>query len=224
MRYRPSSDAPARCPSSACCSLRSIAIVGASADPRAFGDFVQANLERFGYEGQMHLVSRSSAEINGRACVQDDRRAAGGHRPRGARHSGGGRAGRRQGLGGATLPRRCLFASGYAEAGDEGHARQQALAATAREAGIAAGRSELHGLHQPRRRRARHFRAPAPDAVRETRPGVGRGRAKRRHGSEPARCVPGARRTRHRGLVHRQRGRSASRTCWRTSSATRRRA
>ena len=44
---------------------RSIAIVGASADPRAFGGFVQANLEGFGFEGQLHLVSRSSPEIRG---------------------------------------------------------------------------------------------------------------------------------------------------------------
>ena len=49
---------------------RSIAIVGASADPRSFGGFVLANLERFGYAGAIHLVSRSSAEINARACVK----------------------------------------------------------------------------------------------------------------------------------------------------------
>ena len=49
---------------------RSIAIVGASADPRSFGGFVLANLERFGYAGAIHLVSRSSAEINGRTCVK----------------------------------------------------------------------------------------------------------------------------------------------------------
>src|SRR5438874_508815 len=49
---------------------RSIAIVGASADPRSFGGFVLANLERFSYPGAIHLVSRSSAEINARACVK----------------------------------------------------------------------------------------------------------------------------------------------------------
>ncbi|MFZ2296348.1 MAG: CoA-binding protein, partial [Polaromonas sp.] len=49
---------------------RSIAIVGASSDPRSFGGFVLANLERFGYDGEIHLVSRSSTEINGRPCVK----------------------------------------------------------------------------------------------------------------------------------------------------------
>lgn len=39
---------------------KSIAIVGASADSRAFGNFVLQNLERFGYAGDIHLVSRSS--------------------------------------------------------------------------------------------------------------------------------------------------------------------
>ncbi|MDZ4125958.1 MAG: CoA-binding protein, partial [Hydrogenophaga sp.] len=49
---------------------RSIVIVGASADPRSFGGFVQGNLDRFGYDGALHLVSRSSDEIQGRPCVK----------------------------------------------------------------------------------------------------------------------------------------------------------
>ena len=49
---------------------RSIAIVGASADPRSFGGFVQGNLERFGYDGQLHLISRSSERIGGRPCLR----------------------------------------------------------------------------------------------------------------------------------------------------------
>ena len=34
---------------------RSIVVVGASADPRSFGGFVQGNLERYGYDGVLHL-------------------------------------------------------------------------------------------------------------------------------------------------------------------------
>ena len=49
---------------------RAMAVVGASADPRSFGGFVQGNLERYGYSGELHLVSRSSSEINGRPCVK----------------------------------------------------------------------------------------------------------------------------------------------------------
>ena len=112
---------------------RSIAIVGASADPRSFGGFVQINLDRMGYAGALHLVSRSSDSIQGRPCVKTI----------------------------AELPtdidvavlaipeagvmdavrelaaRRChaavLFASGYAETGDEGRAKQDAVLAAAGE-------------------------------------------------------------------------------------------
>lgn len=115
---------------------RSIAIVGASVDPRSFGGFVLENLERFGYAGAIHLVSRSSTEINGRACVKtvddlpegidlavlaipeagvlDAVRVLAARRARAA----------------------VLFASGYAETGDEGRAKQEELCAAARAAGI----------------------------------------------------------------------------------------
>ena len=49
---------------------RSVALVGASADARSFGGFVLGNLLRFGYGGSLHLVSRSSAEIQGQPCVK----------------------------------------------------------------------------------------------------------------------------------------------------------
>lgn len=115
---------------------RSIAIVGASADPRSFGGFVQGNLERFGFDGALHLVSRSSDEIGGRPCVKTIEAL-----PEGVD------------LAVLAIPeagvldavaslaaRRChaavLFASGYAEAGPEGQARQQALADLARASGI----------------------------------------------------------------------------------------
>ncbi len=110
---------------------RSIAIVGASADPRSFGGFVQGNLDAGGYDGALHLVSRSSDEIRGRPCVRSV-------------------ADLPEGIDVAVLAipeagvcdavrelaaRRChaavLFASGYAETGDEGRARQDTLVAAA---------------------------------------------------------------------------------------------
>ena len=115
---------------------RSIAIVGASADPRSFGGFVLANLERFGYAGAIHLVSRSSAEINARPCVKTVDELP-------------------QGIDVAVLAipeagvldavRACaarqvgavvIYASGYAEAGDEGRAKQEQLAEIADAAGM----------------------------------------------------------------------------------------
>lgn len=48
---------------------RSIAIVGASDEPYSVGNNVLVNLRRFGFPGALHLVSRKSLEIDGRACV-----------------------------------------------------------------------------------------------------------------------------------------------------------
>ena len=48
---------------------RSVAIVGASSDPASIGGAPLVLLERFGYRGEIHLVSRTRREINGRPCV-----------------------------------------------------------------------------------------------------------------------------------------------------------
>jgi len=115
---------------------RSIAIVGASADPRSFGGFVLGNLDRFGYEGALHLVSRSSSEINGRLCVKtvDDL-------PEGIDLAvlaipEAGVLDAVRGLAARRTHAAVLFASGYAEAGDEGRAKQQELAAAAADGGM----------------------------------------------------------------------------------------
>ena len=115
---------------------RSIVIVGASADARSFGGFVQGNLERWGYDGAMHLVSRSSSEINGRPCVKTiDELPEGIDLAVLAIPEGGVLDAVRQ-LAGQRCHAAVLFASGYAEAGAEGQAKQQALAEAARAAGI----------------------------------------------------------------------------------------
>mgnify|MGYP006283599565 CR=1 FL=1 len=103
---------------------QAIAVVGASADARSFGGFVQGNLERFGYEGQLHLVSRSSSEINGRACVKSIDELP-----------------LNIDLAILAIPEAgvldAVIASGYAEAGAEGQAKQAHLAQVALKAGIA---------------------------------------------------------------------------------------
>lgn len=112
---------------------RSIAIVGASADPRSFGGFVQRNLDQADFDGQLHLVSRSSTEIQGRPCVgsidalPDDIDVAVLAIPEAAVLDAVE----------ALARRRChaavLFASGYAETGEAGRQRQQALVEAAGE-------------------------------------------------------------------------------------------
>jgi acetate---CoA ligase (ADP-forming) len=48
---------------------RSVAIVGVSPEAGSLGGNVLTNLARIGFEGDIHLVSRSNREIGGRACV-----------------------------------------------------------------------------------------------------------------------------------------------------------
>ena len=48
---------------------RSVAIVGVSPEPGSIGGNVLGNLTRFGFHGDIHLVSRSNREIDGRRCV-----------------------------------------------------------------------------------------------------------------------------------------------------------
>ncbi|HWE71705.1 MAG TPA: acetate--CoA ligase family protein [Stellaceae bacterium] len=116
---------------------RSIAIVGASAEPGAPGFRVLANLEAVGFSGDVHLVTRRVAEINGRHCVPTIADL-----PQGidaavlivpeAAVADAIAGCVERGIGGIAL-----FSAGFAETGDEGRAKQEKIAALAREAGIA---------------------------------------------------------------------------------------
>ena len=115
---------------------RTIALVGASADTRSFGGFVLGNLLRFNYGGSLHLVSRSSAEIQGLPCVKTV-----GELPKGLDLAvlaipEAGVADALQTLAARGCRSAVLFASGYAEAGEDGRVKQEALAALARDTGM----------------------------------------------------------------------------------------
>ena len=115
---------------------RSVAIVGASDDPRSIGGNVLANLERARFAGDLHLVSRTKAEIDGHPCVQSiDDLPLGIDAivlivPQEAVLDAVAACGRRK-VNGAIV-----FASGFAEAGPEGRALQERLAALARAHGV----------------------------------------------------------------------------------------
>ena len=116
---------------------RSLAVVGVSPEPLSLGGNVLGNIERFGFAGDLHLVSRSRTEIKGIACVPsiDDlpvgvdavvlvvpvpavKEAIA--------------ACVRRGVGGAVV-----FASGFGEMGEAGRLAQNEIAAMAKEGGIA---------------------------------------------------------------------------------------
>jgi len=116
---------------------RSVAIVGVSGEPRSPGATALGNFERFGYGGDVHLVSRSQAQIKGRACVGAiDELPLGIDLamlmvPRAAIEDAVAACARR-GIAAAIV-----FAAGFAEAGGAWKAAQERIAATARDAGMA---------------------------------------------------------------------------------------
>ena len=116
---------------------RSIAIAGASPDPATMGGVILANCERFGFAGDIHLISPTRDEINGRPCVRSVDDLPLGvdalvlNVPRAAILPAVEAAARR-GVGGAIV-----FASGFAEAGDAGREEQETIASICRGVGMA---------------------------------------------------------------------------------------
>jgi len=116
---------------------RSLALVGASAKPLSPGGNVLENLDRFGFAGELYLVSRNQREIGGRACHSSiDDLPAGLDAavlvvPAEAVSEALAACARR-GIGGAVV-----FASGFGETGAAGRAREQAICAEARTANMA---------------------------------------------------------------------------------------
>ena len=112
---------------------RSVAIVGASPEPASIGNNVVENLLRSGYGGEIHLVSRSRRDINGRPCVASiDDLPVGVDAvvlvvPEAAVVDSVAACARRQA--GAVV----VFASGFAETGEIGRTQQERLAAIARD-------------------------------------------------------------------------------------------
>jgi len=116
---------------------RSVALVGVSSEPGSIGGAVLANLERFGYRGDIHLVSRSAREIGGRRCAGATDEFPEGIDvavlavPRAATAEALAACARRK-VGAAIA-----FAAGFAEVGGAGKTEQDALAGIARDSGIA---------------------------------------------------------------------------------------
>jgi acetate---CoA ligase (ADP-forming) len=116
---------------------RSVAIVGVSPEPGHPGGSVLANLVRCAFAGEIHLVSRSRTELDGRPCIPGIDELPRGVDvavlviPQGAVIEAIAACGRR-GVGAAIV-----FASGYAEVGEAGRAEQEKLAAAGRAANVA---------------------------------------------------------------------------------------
>ncbi|MHB9879299.1 acetate--CoA ligase family protein [Pacificimonas sp. ICDLI1SI03] len=115
----------------------SIAIAGASPDPKTMGGAILANCDRFDFDGPVHLISPTRSEIAGRPCIPSADELPQGvdavvlNIPQKAILDAA-RACANRGVGGLVI-----FASGFAEAGEEGLAVQEELASICRGAGMA---------------------------------------------------------------------------------------
>ena len=115
---------------------RSVAVVGASDKPGSLGAAVLANLERFGFEGNIHLINPKRAEIGGRPCLAGIEQLPNGVDAAVLAIPKAGvldavRALADRGVGAAVI-----FSAGFAEGGEEGLAEQRELAAVAAAAGM----------------------------------------------------------------------------------------
>ena len=116
---------------------RSVAIVGASADPASVGARVLANLEQIGFAGTIYPVTRRAETIAGRRCyatiadLPDDLDAAVLVIPESAVAEALSSCIEND-MGGVTI-----FAAGFAETGAEGAAKQDEIATIARNGGLA---------------------------------------------------------------------------------------
>ena len=115
---------------------RAVAIVGVSPEPGSIGGLLLGNLERWKFDGAIHLVTRGRKEINGRPCVASIDELPPGIDvaalavPQTAVIDAVAACGRR-GIGTAMV-----FASGFAEVDEAGRAAQQRLQETARAGGV----------------------------------------------------------------------------------------
>ena len=116
---------------------RSVAIVGISPEPGSLGATVLANLLRVGFAGDVHLVSRTSREIDGRRCfgaideLPEGVDVAVLALPRQAAVEAVTACVRRK-IGAALV-----FASGFAEMDEDGRIAQETMARVAREGALA---------------------------------------------------------------------------------------
>jgi acetate---CoA ligase (ADP-forming) len=149
---------------------RSVAVAGISPEPGSLGGNALANLKGIGFAGDIHLVSRTSREIDGRRCYSNIDELPEGidaavlALPRQAVAEAVKACVRRK-IGAAMV-----FASGFAEMDAAGRAEQQTIAQIAREAGLALCGPNCIGLINIPARVALTFEPLVP-------PAAGKGRA-----------------------------------------------
>lgn len=114
---------------------RSIVIVGVS-EGRSMGRVVLMNLQRFAYAGDIHLVSRSSTRAEGLPCVASLEEVPDGVDVAVLAIPAAGMLAAVEQCGRKHFGAVVVFASGYAETGEQGRAQQDLLAQAAHRSGL----------------------------------------------------------------------------------------
>ncbi len=115
---------------------RSVAVAGVSSTPGSLGGQVVANLARFGFMGGIHIVHPKQTEIGGRTCVPTTRDLPDGVDCVVLAIPVSGVLDAVKGCAERGVAGVIIFSAGFAEAGEEGIARQSELAEIARGSGM----------------------------------------------------------------------------------------
>ena len=106
---------------------RSVAVAGVSQTPGSLGGGVLLNLEKYDFKGDIHLIHPKRKEIGGRACVASTRDLPDGVDCVVLAIPGAAVMDAVKGCAERDVGGVIIFSAGFAEAGDEGRARQQEL-------------------------------------------------------------------------------------------------
>ncbi len=112
---------------------RSVAIVGASASPNALGAGVLANLDRFSFAGDIHLIHPTRGELNGRPCLRSTHDLPHGVDCAVLAIPASGMMEAMAGCAARGVGAVVIFAGGFAEAGPAGRALQDEISDIARQ-------------------------------------------------------------------------------------------
>ncbi|AJP74642.1 CoA-binding protein [Sphingomonas hengshuiensis] len=115
---------------------RSVAIVGASPTPGSLGASVLANLERYGFAGDIHLINPKRDTIGDRPCLKSIADLPEGVDAAVLAIPGGGAVEALRALAARGVGAAVIFAAGFAEGGEEGLAAQAEVGRIAAEHGM----------------------------------------------------------------------------------------
>lgn len=125
---------------------KSIVVVGVSREPGSLGEIQVANFERFGFAGDIHIVSRNRRDLNGRPCVSTIAEVPYGIDAAIVCVPRAGVVGTLEELAARGVGAAMVYAAGFAEQDDEGRRSQEQMAEISVRTGMAINGPNCLGL------------------------------------------------------------------------------